>query len=160
MPAPSVADRVAKRREVAREVVGEQLVDPLRAGGLRADDSPRSRDGDRRRGRPVVCAESEDLAAVPGVGDARRADDVDARVALLAERRRAGVEPDAHPDLGPPGHASSRSARCVASSRGGAAGALGERGDELVSDRVDLVPSFAVTALAQQARTERRSRSR
>ena len=86
-------DRVSQRREVARQVVGEQLVNPLRTGEpfepVLAEISARQ----PVQGREHLVRD-EDLPAVSGVRDPRRANDVDSRVALVVERRRPDVEPD------------------------------------------------------------------
>ena len=93
-------DGAPERREVAREAVGDHLVDPLGVGqALQAVRAEVARldtrhEGSRRRGE-------QDLPAVAGGGDAGGADDVEPRVALVAELRDAGVEPHPHLDDDP-----------------------------------------------------------
>ncbi len=75
-PAPSVETVLRKRREVAREVVGEQLVDALRA---REALEPvlaevAARDASERAQH---VSRDDDLPAVAGVRDARRPNNVD-----------------------------------------------------------------------------------
>ena len=92
-------DRVAKRREVARETVGEQLEDALRARGARRGGGvPRSRIVSARTEPARVGAVSEDLPAVPGRADARDPVDVDAGVALVRDDRLARVQAHADTD--------------------------------------------------------------
>ena len=138
--APRVAelrDRAAERREIARQPVDEHLVDPLRVGQalqpvrleiLRLDA------GDERRGR----GGEQDLAAVPRGGDARGADHVQARVALLAEVGDAGVE--AHPHLDDEPVGPGVVADLLLSGHRGLEGGLhlGEHRGELVPRRVHL----------------------
>ena len=90
-----------------------------------------------------------------GIRDARRADDVDPRVALLAQRRRPRVEPDANSDpetawpLGVAKRALHRKSRTRSGSR------VGERGHVLVSDCVGLRTVVRRDLLAKQAAEER-----
>ena len=87
----------AERREVAREVLDEHLVDALEVREplqpVRAEIAHLDAGDEGRRGR-----REQDLAAVARCGDARRADHVEARVALLAEERHTRVEADPHLD--------------------------------------------------------------
>ncbi len=88
-----------------------------------------------------------------GVGDARRANDVDPGVALLAERGSARVQSDPHaycdvvgPLLVPE--------RALCGDRGlGGSTRIVEDGDEFVSDRVGLFPSCSDVASRRRRRT-------
>ena len=105
---------VAKRREVARQVVGEELVDPLGRRGAPRAGSRRDLAAARPSSAATVSRRDEDLASVAGVRDARRAEDVDARVALVAEHGVPVWSPIRTRTRSPPGHSVSRSARCIA----------------------------------------------
>ena len=119
------------------EVLPPEVADVHAFGNVVAEQGPR-RLGD------------EDLAAVPGRADPRRADDVQADVALLADGRLAGVQahPHAHVDAAGPivggegsltvdGGARRRLARAGTSRRS-------------VALRVDLVPAGGLEDLPQQ----------
>ena len=88
---------------------------PRAAGGCARARAGRRADGCRGRvpRTPVgaqAVAESEDLAAVPGRPDARRAMDVDSRVALLGDQRLADVDAHPHPNVVVAGPRRARSA--------------------------------------------------
>ena len=93
-------DRVAQRREVARQVVGQKLVDALGIGEARelvdAEIACLVARGEGRGGR-----REQDLSAVPRGRDPRGADEVDPDVSLLAELGCSRVEPDAHTHVQP-----------------------------------------------------------
>ena len=146
---PERRDRLAQRREVARKVVGQQLIDPNRLGQpfelVLAEVAVRHvADSLERRGR------EHDLTSVTGVRDPGSAHDVDARVALDADRRGARVEADAHTDrdvVRPFGiaHRALRFERRVDS-----APRLRERGEQLVADGVHLVSRVGRERRAQE----------
>ena len=78
-------DRVAQRREIARQPVGEQLVDVL---GLGQPGEPvRAEVARRTSAEPRGRRRDEDLPAVAGRADAGGAVDVDAGVAVLRDER-------------------------------------------------------------------------
>ena len=127
-------EEALRRREVLESVLAEV------ANGLAADEVAR-----RLR--------QEDLPAVPGGGDARRAVDVDPDVALLGYDRLARVEPHAHADR-------PAAERCLPIGGGrDRVGGARERDEERVALRVHLdaaVPRKGLpqhtTVLAQQLR--------
>jgi hypothetical protein len=136
-PRAEHGDRVAQGWEVAREVVREELVDPLGSGEPREPVL-----SEVARGDTVELVErlggEHDLRAVARVRDPRRAHDVESRVALLRERRRAGVEsdPDAHADVARPLRVTEgplNRERCLRRCTG-----VREGGDVLVPHRVRL----------------------
>ena len=90
-------DRVAERREVAREAVGEELVDVLRQRQPCQAVAAEVADGEPGRGAGR-CRE-QDLAAVTRRPDPRGAMDVDAGVALVGHERLADVDSHPHPDV-------------------------------------------------------------
>ena len=143
-------DRPAKRREVARQPVGEHLVDALGIGKalqpVRPEISRLDPRGERRG-----CRRQQDLPAVPGRGDPRRADDVEAGVALLAEMRNTRVEAHPHLDGEPVGPGVVTDP--LLSGEGGLERGLHfpEDGRELVARRVDLRPARRRDLGAQQA---------
>jgi hypothetical protein len=144
-----LGDRAAQRRKVARQAFGQHLVDVL---GIRQPLQPMRAEvagldpRDERRGR----RRQEHLTAVPGRGDAKGADHVEARVALLAEQRDTRVESHAHLDrhaLRPavvPYPALSRERRVERRVR------LLEHGGELVTRRVDLSAAVRRYPVTQQ----------
>ena len=94
------ADRASRRgareaREVAAEARLVELEDPLRLRQLR--QRPEAEVAELAVGREHERSRlgRDDLAAVAGVGDPEGAVDLDADVAVLAERGGAGVQPDA-----------------------------------------------------------------
>ena len=97
----------------------------------------------------------DDLPAVAGVRDAGRPNDVDPRVALLAQARRADVQPDphAHGRVVRPLRVAQRALR---GERGVRAGdGIRECGDVLVSDRVGLGAAVCGDGVAKQPAQER-----
>ena len=89
--------RVAERREVARQAVGEELMDVLRRRQAREAVAAEVADGEP--GRSAGRCREQDLAAVARRADPRRAVDVDARVALVGDERLADVDSHPHPDV-------------------------------------------------------------
>ena len=126
-------DRVAQRREVAREAVREQLMDVLGLGQPGQPVAAEVTHGDVRRGR-VRVAESEDLPAVTGRADPGGAVDVDARVAVVGDERLSACARPSGPG---------RRGRRASRARSGPAG-----------------PSTAAAAASSASRTRRRARRR
>ena len=135
--------------EVAAEARLLELEDPLRLRQLRQRPEPEVAElavgGEHERGG----LRRDDLAAVAGVGDPEGPVDLDADVAVLAERGDAGVQPDADPHRSRPGVARNPPLRLDRSLRGGLG--LGERGEELVAARVDLAAVGCSDRFTKQA---------
>ena len=137
---PEHRDRVAQRREVAREPFGEQLVDVLRV--RQAGETVRAEIARRDVGqRRVGGGRDEDLPAVAGRADPGGPMDVDPRVAVLREERLAGVDAHADADVVPLGPLVLDEGALCRHRRRGCRVRVGEDGEELVAVRVDLVPS-------------------
>ena len=125
------------RTERRREPRLLELEDPLRVGQVRQGPEPEvaqlaPRCEGRRRGLG-----RDDLPTVAAVGDPVGAMDVDADVAVLAERRRAGVQADPDPHRRGPVVAAQPPLRVCGRRRGRFGG--DEDCEELVSTAVDLV---------------------
>ena len=132
-------DGVPERREVARQTVGEELVDVLRLrqpGQPMAAEVANGEGRGRRRG-----SREQDLPAMPGGADPRRPMDVDPRVALVGDECLADVDPHAHPDVAVAGPRLLDQG--VLTLDGGRDGLVerGERSEDLVAMRVDDDPS-------------------
>ena len=151
-------DRVPKRREVAREVVGEELVDSLRIGQALEPELAEIARRDSVQCDERVCRH-EDLAAVAGIRDARGAHDVDPRVALVAEHRCARVQPEANAHAEPARPLGVAQLALDLERRAGSSWSVSERGDVLVADRVGLRAAARRDRLAQHA-AEVRDRAR
>ena len=139
----------AERREVAAEARLVELEDPLRLRQLR--QRPEAEVAELAVGGEHECRGlgGDDLAAVARVRDPERAVDVDADVAVLAERGGAGVQPDADAHRRGPVVARDPPLRVDRGLRGGLG--LGEGGEELVAARVDLVAVGCRDRFAQEA---------
>ena len=139
----------AQRGEVAAEPRLVELEDPLRLRQLRerpeAEVAELAGGGEHERRR----LGGDDLAAVAGVRDPVRAVDLDADVAVLAERRGAGVEPDPDTHRRRPAVARDPPLRVDRGLSGGLG--LCEDGEELVAARVDLVAVRRRYRFAEQA---------
>ena len=118
--APALRPRLGRRlqrRELARAAVDRQLVDVLVLDVLQVrlaevvDADALGQLVPEQRARRL---RDEDLAAVARRADARRAHDVEPDVALVADRRLAGVQPHPHAHVLALRPLSSRSARCAA----------------------------------------------
>ena len=97
----------------------------------------------------------EDLAAVTGVRDARGAHDVDARVALVAEHRSAGVQSRSDADADPARPLGVPQPALDLERGAGRARSLAERRDVFVPDGVRLRAAAGRDRLAQRAAKER-----
>ena len=86
---------VAQRRELGRQVVGDELEDPLRLAQPAEVELAELSHRHAEAGRRLV--RGEDLPAVGGLADAGRAMDVEADEAVAGLFRLAAVEPDSHP---------------------------------------------------------------
>jgi len=134
---------------VARQAVRDELVDVLRLGQpseqVRAEIA-RRHVGDESSGG----VGEENLAAVPGPRDTRSAMDVDARIPLLVDHRRAAVESHANTDLAAL-RPVLRDERLLGFGRCGDRGTgVHEYREELVAVDVDLQPAVARDGLAQE----------
>jgi hypothetical protein len=143
-------DRVAERRKVARKVVRHQLVDPLWHGqALQAVLAELAQRHARELRHRLV--RGDDLTSVARIRDPGCANDVDARVPLVSERRGSRVETDAHAS----GHAARPLGvpeRSLGHERGlCSARRIGEDGDVLVADGVRLAPLVVRRGFAQEA---------
>ena len=147
-PDRSRAGTRAQRREVAAEAGIVELEDALGVGEVRQRPEPEVAElvlGRERAGRGLG---QDDLAAVAGGRDAIGAVDVDADVAVLAERRSAGVQADANAHRGGPVVAAEASLRFAG--RGEPVLRRREHREQLVAARVHLVPLGACDGVAQQ----------
>ena len=143
-------DGAAKRREVARQAVGEHLVDRLRVRQPLETVRPEVagldfRDERRRRRR------EQDLAAVARRRDPRRADHVEARVPLVTEMRDTRMEPHPHLHDDPVGPPMVADPRLPGERRAQSRLNLVEDGRDLVACCVDLGAAVRCDLLAQQA---------
>ena len=92
----------------------------------------------------------QDLAAVARRADARRADDVEAEVALVADGRLAGVQAHPHPHLGALGPVVCAESALGRNRAGDRLRCARERVEERVALRVDFRAALRAQVLAEE----------
>jgi hypothetical protein len=138
-----------QRGEVAAEAGLVQLEDALRFGEVGQGPEAEVAELAPRRQRGRAGLGGDDLAAVAGGGDPVGAMDVDADVAVVAERGRAGVQADPGAHGGGPVVAAEAALRV--GRRRGRRVRCREDGEELVAAGVDLVSLGAGDRLPKEA---------